>query len=310
MPIICIIILILFVLYKIYEIKYYKGNKFLSIKNRIHSYVIDCNNLNQHIQELNSSNIGTNQLERGVAIYSDNSKYNYKRKKLSEYEYSQSVYNCSKTIVSNARDDPFKYICKYFNIKANEETLEKFEKRLNELESVEAGKISLKNEKANIINGISAEVPFLIKYFSKKKFEKKLGFDTVSLEQTNFDKYIFKYVSSGGNASLQCDIVMDIKTLNSFINYLSEKIKFNKSMAGQRALMTSSLRKKIMERDKYTCKMCGNSILKEPNLLLEIDHILPLSKGGLTVEDNLQTLCWRCNRSKGAKIILSGQTSN
>ena len=28
---------------------------------------------------------------------------------------------------------------------------------------------------------------------------------------------------------------------------------------------------------------------------------LPVSKGGLTTEDNLQTLCWRCNRSKGAK---------
>ena len=39
------------------------------------------------------------------------------------------------------------------------------------------------------------------------------------------------------------------------------------------------------------------------NLLLEVDHIIPIIKGGLTKEDNLQTLCWKCNRSKGAKIV-------
>ena len=38
-------------------------------------------------------------------------------------------------------------------------------------------------------------------------------------------------------------------------------------------------------------------------MLLEIDHIIPLSKGGQTTENNLQTLCWKCNRNKGSKII-------
>lgn len=95
---------------------------------------------------------------------------------------------------------------------------------------------------------------------------------------------------------------MDIENLNKFISYLSGIIKFKKSVAGQRALMTSALRKKIMQRDGYTCKKCGVSIEQEPNLLLEIDHIVPVSKGGLTTEENLQTLCWKCNRSKGAKI--------
>lgn len=39
------------------------------------------------------------------------------------------------------------------------------------------------------------------------------------------------------------------------------------------------------------------------NLLLEIDHIIPVSKGGRTEEENLKTLCWKCNRSKSNKII-------
>ncbi|MFR0577644.1 HNH endonuclease [Bifidobacterium thermophilum] len=42
----------------------------------------------------------------------------------------------------------------------------------------------------------------------------------------------------------------------------------------------------------------------EPNLLLlEIDHIIPVARGGETVEDNLQTLCWKYNRAKSDKII-------
>ena len=66
--------------------------------------------------------------------------------------------------------------------------------------------------------------------------------------------------------------------------------------------MTNKLREFIKERDNFTCCNCGNSIHIEPNLLLEIDHIIPVSKGGYTVEENLQTLCWKCNRSKSNKI--------
>ncbi len=59
--------------------------------------------------------------------------------------------------------------------------------------------------------------------------------------------------------------------------------------------MTSKLRQRINERDNFACKKCGVSLEQEPHLLLEIDHIIPIAKGGMTAEDNLQTLCWRCN---------------
>lgn len=111
---------------------------------------------------------------------------------------------------------------------------------------------------------------------------------------------------------MQCNVEFNIYILDRFIDYLSNLIKFKKSISGQRALMTSALREKIKERDNYTCKNCRLSIKQEPNLLLEIDHIIPLAKNGLTTEDNLQTLCWKCNRTKGTKITvtstISGQT--
>lgn len=69
----------------------------------------------------------------------------------------------------------------------------------------------------------------------------------------------------------------------------------------QRSAMTNDLREAIKKRDNYTCCICGNSVFKEPNLLLEVDHIVPISKGGKTDASNLQTLRWRCNRAKSNK---------
>lgn len=71
----------------------------------------------------------------------------------------------------------------------------------------------------------------------------------------------------------------------------------------QRRLMTPELRRQIMERDGYTCRLCGR-YMPDGNGL-HIDHIVPISKGGKTVPSNLQVLCAKCNLSKGAKLIES-----
>lgn len=297
-----IVLLLLFSIWKLYEIFYYKSEKFIAIKSRISSYVLNCNELNSHIETLKNTHLGVNQLDYGNAAYHDNSQWNYRRPELNQQRKATNIYDCSRSVCDNASKQPFKYICKYFNLKANEETLNSVEEVLNNFEAVEQGKQILKAEKENILNSINNDIPFLIRTFSKKNLEKNLGFRPIDLTTTYFPHYIFKYVSSGGYASTQCDIVMNIENLNRFIKYLSEVIKFKKSVAGQRALMTSSLRKQIMKRDNYTCQICGVSTYKEPNLLLEIDHIIPVSRGGLTTEQNLRTLCWKCNRKKGAKL--------
>lgn len=46
----------------------------------------------------------------------------------------------------------------------------------------------------------------------------------------------------------------------------------------------------------YKCVGCGQSFRKED---IEIDHILPQSKGGGNSTDNLQCMCRSCNASKG-----------
>ena len=67
----------------------------------------------------------------------------------------------------------------------------------------------------------------------------------------------------------------------------------------ERGKMTPSLRYDILKRDGFRCCVCGNKASE--NVILEVDHIIPISKGGTTEYSNLQTLCRDCNRGKGAK---------
>jgi len=52
----------------------------------------------------------------------------------------------------------------------------------------------------------------------------------------------------------------------------------------------------VWRRDNARCVKCGS------NKDLEFDHIIPVSMGGSSTERNLQLLCERCNREKGADL--------
>jgi len=62
-----------------------------------------------------------------------------------------------------------------------------------------------------------------------------------------------------------------------------------------------ALRFFVLKRDHFRCVRCGRSPATVPGLVLEIDHDHPWSKGGETIEENLLTLCFDCNRGKGAR---------
>lgn len=62
--------------------------------------------------------------------------------------------------------------------------------------------------------------------------------------------------------------------------------------------INTRLRFIVMKRDNFKCCACGASPAKDPTIELHVDHIIPWSKGGETVIDNLQTLCSKCNLGK------------
>jgi len=58
------------------------------------------------------------------------------------------------------------------------------------------------------------------------------------------------------------------------------------------------LRFRVLQRDSFKCCYCGASPAKDASIELHVDHIVPWSKGGETVLENLQTLCSICNLGK------------
>lgn len=58
------------------------------------------------------------------------------------------------------------------------------------------------------------------------------------------------------------------------------------------------LRFKVFQRDNFKCRFCGASPATDSSIQLHVDHIIPWSKGGETVIENLQTLCSNCNLGK------------
>jgi 5-methylcytosine-specific restriction endonuclease McrA len=58
-------------------------------------------------------------------------------------------------------------------------------------------------------------------------------------------------------------------------------------------------RKNIFFRDKNRCQYCGG---KFPTADLNLDHVVPLSRGGKSIWENVVCCCVRCNSRKGGML--------
>lgn len=67
----------------------------------------------------------------------------------------------------------------------------------------------------------------------------------------------------------------------------------------KREPMGLSKRYAVLNRDGFLCVLCGAS---GKNAKLEVDHKMPVSSGGSNAMNNLQTLCFKCNRGKGGRV--------
>lgn len=90
----------------------------------------------------------------------------------------------------------------------------------------------------------------------------------------------------------------ELEEINYEIEEFSVLTKIVKKRRTSRNI-SDRMRFRILSRDGFTCQSCGASPIKERGVELHVDHILPWSKDGETVEENLQTKCIKCNLGKG-----------
>ena len=282
-------------------LEYYESPSFLKIKETCEVLMSTQREFNEYITEKaqSISKLFGTRVVRNETI--NNDEYNYIR----PYKKTITPFTAevSATVFASAENNPLEYVVKYFypNKKLYPEQIQKLHRLVEELETLRDAKQIIENYKVEYQQYLG-DVPDYIMENDESGFYSRLGFANVD-ESVLTVEYKFSYTSGGGMAQRSFTVPMTEANIVELIRVLESKLTAKAFAKEQRALMTKKLREYIKKRDNFTCCNCGNSTYKEPNLLLEIDHIIPVAKGGCTEENNLQTLCWKCNRAKSDKIL-------
>ena len=73
----------------------------------------------------------------------------------------------------------------------------------------------------------------------------------------------------------------------------------------KRISIPKGIRFEVFKRDKFTCQYCGR---EAPDVIFEVDHIVPVVEGGDNELLNLITSCRDCNRGKSKKVLQDDST--
>jgi hypothetical protein len=291
------------IIWQVRKNRYFGSEQFEALRTEVFSLVTEHNDVVNYVAEIRSHGsfrVGASSSGQHAHLASfENTSLWKNRRDRHVAEYAPEVHNASLQVVRNASAEPLKYLMKYFLAGANPQTLADLQRVAEDISRLEEAVRNVRQRETEIVARIEPPAFILRRY-------KAVFWDLVGVQLSPiavpYPRYEFQYTSAGGNSSQSSIIQLNTHTLDALSGMLAEKIRWAKSAAGQRALMTARLRTWIKNRDSHTCVQCRISVAAEPHLLLEVDHITPVSKGGLSTPENLQTLCWRCNRAKGAKM--------
>ncbi len=138
-----------------------------------------------------------------------------------------------------------------------------------------------------------------------QKTEKKVFKKLILTPRTSFLLIIrLELTTLRGHHICSKEQKFDIKTIKSLIGRVNNKVGgfyqdreiWDSITRVERGKVSNRLRFRVYARDGHRCVKCGST------RNLEIDHIIPIAKGGKTTINNLQTLCHRCNMKKGTDI--------
>lgn len=101
------------------------------------------------------------------------------------------------------------------------------------------------------------------------------------MDAATFAKDGAKYLQ-GSNWRL---LVPEVIVLTGFNGFNRRQVRFS--------------RKNLFDRDRYACQYCGKRCRSQD---LTVDHVIPRSRGGTTVWENVVLACLKCNHKKDSKL--------
>lgn len=105
--------------------EFYNSSSFVNAKQKLKMQIDDMNDFAKHVNQLFAEDESVNDVQ--LSYRTDSSIYNFKQKAYQPVQQNKYVCNCSIQVLRNAENDPFKYVLKYFNIPAIDESLRYFE---------------------------------------------------------------------------------------------------------------------------------------------------------------------------------------
>ena len=177
-----------------------------------------------------------------------------------------------------------------------------------------------------LINGMSQRQAYKFAYDCKKM--KDTSIDVSACELFKKDKIQLRYNQL--IKEKQQNILKNVSNINSDLLSKVEKYKDNNETAiefienailkslpkealsqeelkeiNRRRKISDTTRYAVLERAGFKCQCCGSKPLKNNDVVLHIDHVIPHSLGGSDSIDNLQVLCDKCNLSKQNRFIIN-----
>lgn len=144
------------------------------------------------------------------------------------------------------------------------------------------------------------KIKFLLKKKEKKLFDKYIKYPTIKFQ---IDVTLVLKNMAGRRIGYKCatffseQIIGFVTRLNNKQgDYYCDREIWNSICKIERGKVTNKMRFAIYNRDGNRCCNCGS------RYNLQIDHIYPISKGGKSTYNNLQTLCENCNKEKSNSV--------
>jgi 5-methylcytosine-specific restriction endonuclease McrA len=94
-----------------------------------------------------------------------------------------------------------------------------------------------------------------------------------------------------------------------FLRCIRDSHRYRAKALGQEDCFTIEEWLSLLEDCNWSCVCCGThadeikAIYPRRKRLLEVDHIVPVSRGGVSLISNIQPLCQACNNHKRAQTI-------